>query len=143
MTAKSATTPAHPLDPLTADEFRRVRAAMAQAHGVGPGWRFASIELQEPPKQDMLRWRPGKPLLRQAIAVVWNRGDGKAYRAIVKLGNDGQDLVASWEHLAGQHPNMTLDEWHECDHLMHTDPGLKAALAKRGITDLENVLVDV
>ena len=34
-TAKSETAHAHPLDPLPADEFRRVRAALAKVHGVG------------------------------------------------------------------------------------------------------------
>jgi len=53
-TAKSETAHAHPLDPLSVDEFCRVRAALAKAHGVGPGWRFASMELREPPKRAML-----------------------------------------------------------------------------------------
>ena len=101
----------HPLDPLNAPEFCRVRAAISKAHGVGPGWRFASIELREPAKQEMLSWQPGEIILREAIAVVWNRSDGKVYRAIVRLNATGIDEVTSWQHLPGQNPNMTLDEW--------------------------------
>jgi primary-amine oxidase len=85
-TAKSETAQAHPLDPLSADEFRRVRAALTKARGVGPGWRFASMELREPPKKALLAWKPGKGLAREANAAVWNRADGKLYRAIVALG---------------------------------------------------------
>ena len=133
----------HPLDPLSSQEFRRVREAISKAHGVGPGWRFASIELREPPKHVMLSWRQGDIVGRDAIAVVWNRSDGKAYRALVSLGRKGDDTVSSWEHLPGQHPNMTPDEWHECDQLMRGDPGLAKALARRGITGLDRVLVDV
>ena len=142
-TAKSETAHAHPLDPLSADEFRRVRAALVKAHGVGPGWRFASMELREPPKKAMLAWKPGKGLAREASAAVWNRADGKLYRAIVTLGKDGKDKVTSWEHLPGLYANMTPDEWHEVDHLVRHDPALAKALAKRGITDLDRILVDV
>lgn len=133
----------HPLDPLTIEEFRRVRAAVAKAHGVGPGWRFASMELKEPAKAAMLAWTPGTALPREAMAVVWNRTDGKLYRALVALGRDGKDKVSAFEHQPGQQANMTLDEWHECDQLMRHDPGLANALKKRGITDLDRVLVDV
>ena len=38
----------HPLDPLTADEIRRAGAIVRRDREVGPGWRFASIELKEP-----------------------------------------------------------------------------------------------
>jgi Cu2+-containing amine oxidase len=36
---------------------------------------------------------------------------------------------------------MTPDEWHEVDHLVRHDPVLAKALAKRGITDLDRILV--
>ena len=143
MTANPSATKPHPLDPLSAQEFRRVRDAIAKAHGVGPGWRFASMELHEPAKKDLLAWDSQKTIPRQATAVVWNRKDGKAYKANVVLGNKVEDTVTSWEHLSGQQPNMTLDEWHDCDHLLRADPELAKALARRGITDLDRVLVDV
>ena len=38
---------------------------------------------------------------------------------------------------------MTADEWHECDEALRREPRLIAALAKRGITDLDMVLIDV
>ena len=40
----------HPLDPLTAAEISQVAAIVRRAHAAGPGWRFASIELDEPAK---------------------------------------------------------------------------------------------
>ncbi len=40
----------HPLDPLSADEFRQAAAILRRDHGVGERWRFASIELKEPVK---------------------------------------------------------------------------------------------
>ena len=41
---------AHPLDPLSEDEFRSTAAVLQRDKGVSDGWRFASIELAEPPK---------------------------------------------------------------------------------------------
>ena len=74
--------------------------------------------------------------------VCWNRGDDShAYRAVVSL---DADAVAAWEPLpGGQQPNITLDEWHECDEMLRSDPALAAALARRGITDRSRVLTDL
>ena len=44
---------AHPLDPLSAAEIRHVAAALRARKGVDPGWRFASIDLAEPAKEDL------------------------------------------------------------------------------------------
>ena len=41
----------HPLDPLSADELRRVAAVLRRERDLRPSWRFASIELQEPDKR--------------------------------------------------------------------------------------------
>jgi primary-amine oxidase len=126
--------PAHPLDPLTASEIRQATAILRRDRGVGAGWRFASIELREPVKG------APEPVRREAIVVCWDRSDGQAYRAVVTL---AEDAVASWEHLPGQQPNMTVDEWHECDQMLRAHPALAEALARRGITDLSLVLTDM
>ena len=124
----------HPLDPLTADEIRQAAAIVRRERGVGEGWRFASIELKEPAKADLLR------SAREALVVCWNRADGQAYRAVVSLTGDA---VTGWEHLPGQQPNMTVDEWHECDEMIRAHPAVIEALGRRGITDLSRVLADM
>jgi primary-amine oxidase len=127
----------HPLDPLAADEVRTVTAILGRDRGVTPPlWRFASIELAEPPKAALRE--PG-PVPRRALAVCWNTGDGQAYRAAISL-DDG--AVTGWEHLPGQQPNMTVDEWHDCDEMLRAHPKLIAALDRRGITDMSRVLTD-
>ena len=127
----------HPLDPLTAGEIRRVAQILRRDRELGDSWRFASIELREPAK-DLLA--SGQVTGREAIAVGWDRTDGQAYRAVVSLTGDA---VASWQHLPGQQPNMTVDEWHECDQLLRAHPALVQALARRGITDMSLVLTDM
>ena len=131
-------TNSHPLDPLTADEIRQAAAIVRRDRGVGDSWRFASIELKEPAKAAPAKAAP--EAARQAIVVGWDRADGQAYRAAVSLtGNE----ITTWEHLPGQQPNMTVDEWHECDELLRAHPALVQALARRGITDMSLVLTDM
>ena len=130
----------HPLDPLSAAEFRQAAAVLRRDRGVGARWRIASIELREPAK-DALSTGPGEAPPREALVVCWNRDDGHAYRAVVSLDTG---TVAAWEPLpGGQQPNITLDEWHECDELLRSDPALAAALARRGITDRSRILTDL
>ena len=129
--------PAHPLDPLTAEEIRQAAAILRRERGVGAGWRFASIDLKEPGKAALAA---GTPTGRDAIVVCWDRSDGQAYRAVVSLVDDA---VTDWEDLPGQQPNMTVDEWHECDLMLRAHPALVEALARRGITDMSLVLTDM
>jgi primary-amine oxidase len=131
---------AHPLDPLTAAEIREVTAILRRERGVEPPrWRFASVELAEPPKEQLREASDGSPD-REALAVCWNTEQGTAYRAVVSLTSAG---LARWEELPGIQPNMTVDEWHECDEMLRAHPQLVAALARRGITDMSLVLTDV
>jgi primary-amine oxidase len=130
----------HPLDPLSAEEIRRVSAIVRRDRGVGAGWRFASIELKEPAKAELPALESGELAGREAIVVCWNRADGQAYRAAVSL---TADKVGAWEHLPGQQPNMTVDEWHECDVMLRSHPDVIEALARRGVTDLSLVLSDM
>ena len=130
----------HPLDPLSAEEIRQVATAVRRDRGVGDGWRFASIELREPSKAELSALESGERASREATVVCWNRADGQAYQATVSLTGDE---VSSWKHLPGQQPNMTVDEWHECDVMLRSHPAVVDALARRGITDMSRVLSDM
>ena len=130
----------HPLDPLTADEIRQAAAIVRRERGVGDGWRFASIELKEPSKADLPALESGRRSGREALVVCWDRADGQAYRAVVSLTGDA---VTAWQHLPGQQPNMTVDEWHECDEMIRAHPAVIESLGRRGIADLSRVLADM
>ena len=43
----------HPLDPLSAEEIRQAVAILRRDRGVGPRWRFGTIELKEPSKRSL------------------------------------------------------------------------------------------
>jgi primary-amine oxidase len=126
----------HPLDPLDADEIRAVAAILRREHAADDGWRFAMIELREPAKPALAG---GGAVERAANVLCWNRGDGQAYKAVVSLTGD---RVTSWEHRPGEQPNMTIDEFHEVNDTLRHDPRVVEALARRGVTDMDRVLLD-
>jgi primary-amine oxidase len=129
----------HPLDPLSAEEIRAAAAILRRDRGVSERWRFASIELREPSKATVREFTAGAPIRREAVVVCWNREDGMVYKARLSLTDD---RVHSWEHQPDGQPNMTVDEFHECDAALRGDPRVIQALAERGITDMDRVLID-
>jgi primary-amine oxidase len=132
--------PHHPLDPLSADEIRHVATILRRDQGVTARWRIASIELREPSKASVGAHRPGTPVTREARVVCWNRDDGQAYRGLVSLGDD---RVSSWRHESDAQPNMTVDEYHECNEAMRREPRVIQALARRGVSDMQLVFIEV
>lgn len=129
----------HPLDPLTADEIRTAASILRRDRDVGQRWRFASIELREPSKETVRDFAAGDPIVREAVVICWNREDGAVYKARVSLSDD---RVVTWEHQPDGQPNMTVDEFHECDEALRREPRVIEALARRGITDMDRVLID-
>jgi primary-amine oxidase len=129
----------HPLDPLSADEIRRVVAVLRREHGVDDRWRIASIELREPSKTVVRAHRPGLALSREARVACWNREDGKVYVARVSV---SEDRMLAWRHEPDGQPNMTADEVRECNEAMRREPRVVDALARRGIVDIDHVLVE-
>jgi len=135
----------HPLDSLSAEEFRRTTGALRASGDLTPTRRFASITLDEPAKADVLAWREGDPIVRRSLSVLWDREDNKTYEGIVELAESGaaDDRVLSFTHIPDVTPNFTTDEWHDCEVAMKANPEVVAALAERGLTDLDLVLIDV
>lgn len=130
----------HPLDPLSSDEFRRVVAVLTRTYGVGPGWRYASIELAEPSKPEIAAFDADAAVPdRNAHVVCFERAENKTYKALVSLTTD---TVLSWTHLPGVQANFTLDEWEEADAALRGHPEVIEALAARGITDMSLVFMD-
>ena len=131
---------AHPLDPLSATEFQNTAAILRRDQSVTDSWRFASIELKEPPKAEVKAWKPGDPVPRRSLSVLWDQKSNETYEAVVDLVGDRVD---SWTHQPGVCPNFTIDEYHDVDHALHEHPEVLARLAARGITDPSLVLFDV
>jgi primary-amine oxidase len=130
----------HPLDPLSGDEIRAAAALLKREKQLTERWRFASIELSEPSKQTVKDFSRNDPIAREAIVICWNRDDGAVYKAHLQLAPEPH--VRAWEQQPDGQPNMTVDEFNECDQALRSDPRVIEALAKRGITDMDRVLID-
>jgi primary-amine oxidase len=130
----------HPLDPLTADEFRTAAGILALDRGVGAGWRIASIELVEPDRAAIAAFESeGTVPARHARLVVLNRAENATYISVVDL---GERTVLEFTAVPGVQANFTVDEWEEADEALRAHPDVIAALAARGITDLDLVFMD-
>ena len=74
---------AHPLDPLSGKEMVTAVGVLRAAGEIDAATRFALIDLDEPPKADVLAWKPGQPFARKAFIVVRRRRT--VYEAVVDL----------------------------------------------------------
>ncbi|MBS1693515.1 MAG: primary-amine oxidase [Actinobacteria bacterium] len=130
----------HPLDPLSGDEFSKVTEMLRRDRGVGDGWRIACIEMVEPAKSEIAAFDAGgeRPP-RRAVVLCLDRSKNATYKSVVSLTDD---RVESFEHIPGVQVNFTVDEFHECDEMLRAHPDVVAALAKRGITDIDLVFMD-
>ncbi|KAG6669612.1 hypothetical protein CIPAW_01G256300 [Carya illinoinensis] len=64
-------TPHHPLDPLTIQELKKVRSILS-SHELfaSSSYSLHSIDLEEPEKPLVLKWKKGDPLLPRKASVV-------------------------------------------------------------------------
>ncbi len=130
----------HPLDPLSADEFRAVSTVLSREQGVGDGWRYASIELAEPGKGELAAYEAdGTVPARRAIVICLNSSENLTYKSVVRLTDE---TVESFDLVPDVQANFTVDEFEECDRVLRAHPEVQAALARRGITDLDLVFMD-
>jgi primary-amine oxidase len=131
--------PSHPLDPLTPDEIRKAANIVRAAHDLGRGMLFETITLREPDKALVRDLRPGAALPREAFVCGFDRTNGRVYEAHVDL---SADAVVDWRHVPDVRPRILFDDIKLVGEVARADPRFRAALAKRGITNIERVQVD-
>jgi primary-amine oxidase len=131
----------HPLDPATAGDYRAARDVLRAAGLLNPGTRFAYLGLEEPPKDEVLAFDPAVPpdrcmrallidvVIGELSDVVVSVGAGKVVsRRVLDPGTDGQVPI--------------LDEdFARVDDIVHADPAWRAAMARRGLTDVATIRV--
>lgn len=129
----------HPLESLTAVEVEAAAAILRGSGNLGERVRFASITLREPPKETVLHFQPDDPIEREAFIIVLDNETNAVYEAIVSL---TRGELISWKHIPGVQPHIMYDEFVECEAACKADPAFRAALAKRGVTDMDLVMVE-
>ncbi len=140
--SQNGTTPAasHPLDPLTGAELGQAVQILNESGRLGEGVRIASINLIEPEKHAVEALQPGDQLERKALAVLVDRSSQAAFEVVVDLMR--HSVVSSTRLPSGIQPSIMLDEFAECEQAVRRSPIFQAALAKRGVTEIDLVMVE-
>ncbi len=130
----------HPLEPLTAEEITAAVHIVRTERNLSERVRFVTVTLHEPPREVVLNFKPGDPITREAFMVLLDKSAGGAtYEAIVSI-TEGK--VTSWRHIPGVQPSIMLGEFFACEQAVKAHPDFQAALARRGITNIDLVYVD-
>jgi len=128
----------HPLDPLSADELENVCESLRNA-GLLQGARLLSmLQLEEPTKAALRVWRPGDPLARMARATLWDGTEQLVRIALVEVGGGVRDV----RDAPGVFPSVLALDCDRAREAVRRDERLIAALARRGITDIDLVHIE-
>ncbi|HZH33572.1 MAG TPA: primary-amine oxidase [Pyrinomonadaceae bacterium] len=130
---------AHPLDALSAEEISNAVKVLQTASNFPKTALFSTVVLNEPPKAEVLNFKPGAKFRREAFAIILDRERNKTYEGVVDL---RAGKVLSWKEIAGVQPLVFQGEYEVLQELVKADPRWQAAIRKRGITDFEQVAVD-
>ncbi len=141
----NVTTMEHPLDPLSSAEIAAACDILKTEKKLGADTRFAFVQLEEPLKADVLAWKPGAQVRRQASATVFDCKTGRTHIAVVDI---GAKSVTGWvEHPVKEHPYgqppVIIEEFFKVGDIVKADPGWRKAIKRRGLTDKDIELVQV
>ncbi|MFB4166218.1 primary-amine oxidase [Alteribacillus sp. JSM 102045] len=129
----------HPLEPLTAEEIELATKIIKEQKSIEKNYRFTNVSLIEPPKDVVLNFNKGDSFDRKVFFILLNKSDAKTYEATVSL---QQQKIISWIHVPVVQPNVMLEEFFECEKILKNSPDMKVALQKRGIENLNLVMLD-
>jgi primary-amine oxidase len=129
----------HPLTPLDEQEISAAVEIFKREHNLGEKIRFAGVVLHEPPKEQVLAFKPGDDFERDAHVAMVNSAEEATYEAVISL---SEGKVKSWEHIPDVQPPIVLEEADECEKACKENPEFQEALRKRGIMDMDLVVVD-
>ncbi len=133
--AQSPQEAVHPLDPASGAEFLAGRDILASAGLLGETVRFAYYGLDEPPKDEVLAGRPDRRLRAflidgatgESADVIVSLGEGRVVsRRVLDTAADGQVPIYS-------------EEFGIVEEVVRADPGWRAAMARRGLTDVTRI----
>ena len=138
---EKATAAAHPLDPLSKAEMADAVKILREGRKLGDSFRFVSCVLLEPPKEIVRDHQPGlPPLSRQAFLVLLDNATGTGYEAVADLLH--KEIVRFDALPQGTHPAIMFDEFAECEKAAKASPEFQKALQRRGVQDVDLVMVE-
>lgn len=127
----------HPLDPLTPNEIDQVRLSVQSSHlGSAPDLTFHFVDLDEPEKNDVLKWllilshkKDESFPVRRARVVV--RARGRTYELIVDLTTNS--VVSEKLYTGNGFPPFTTNEFFRASRMASKNPLFQESILKRGL----------
>ena len=91
---------------------------------------FSWVQLQEPPKEEVLAFRPGAPLHRQAFVVAISPTKKTAFEVVADL---SANRIVSTKDLQNLQPYLAFSEFDRATAIIDESAEVRAALEKRGL----------
>jgi primary-amine oxidase len=129
----------HPLDPLSAAEINTAFVVIEGDSRFPAGGVFPILELNEPPKTEVLAWAPGRSFRREAFANVYDPSRNVLFETVVDL---RARRISSWTKRAGVQPAVYASEYDTADGIVRADARWQRAMRTRGLNP-DDVYLDV
>jgi primary-amine oxidase len=131
--------PVHPLAPASGPEFLAGRRILADAGLVGDTTRFAYFGLEEPAKGEVLGAAEGRACDRRLRAFLIDVASGESADVVVSL--TGRRVVSHrvLDPLADGRVQILTQDFELAERVVHADPAWRAAMARRGLTDVSKI----
>jgi primary-amine oxidase len=133
--AQTPAAPAHPLEPASGAEFLAGRDILAAAGLLGESVRFVYYGLDEPPKDEVLTGRPD----RRLRAFLIDGATGESADVIVSLGEGRLVSRRVLDTAADGQMPIYSEEFGIVEDVVRADPEWRAAMARRGLTDVTKI----
>jgi len=122
--------PAHPLDPLSAEEIAAVKDILVRSGRFSAQSEFAWIQLDEPPKAGVEGFRPGDDIPRKADAAAIDYAARKSFAVTVDIKTA---RIVSLQALDRSQPGLIGRDIELARDIATRDQRILQALARRGI----------
>ncbi|MEO8128121.1 MAG: primary-amine oxidase [Bryobacteraceae bacterium] len=119
----------HPLDPLDAQEMETAMRVVRGARKLQGDYMVAQIALKEPDKYAVLA---GRPTVREAAVVVYDRSSNSTYEAVIGLASA---RLTSYTKIPGAQPAISGEDSVLADQAVRSNLQWQAAMRKRGIAN--------
>lgn len=114
----SAAEASHPLDPLSEAEIADAVKILRAASNFPKDAFFSTVQLNEPPKREVLNFKAGAPFRREAFAIILDRKQNRTYEAVVDL---PAHKIVSWEEVVGVQPPILYSEFETLQRIVKSD----------------------
>lgn len=122
----------HPLDPLDSNEIRLLKQVLLKENKIknDSNSLFSIINLNEPPKKEVLAYRQGETFRREGYALLYDYKSNIMSKAVVDLRTS---KVLSYEKIEGKQPVGKFKEDSIVSAIVKDNKEWNDALRKRGI----------